>query len=193
MKLRLESFDAPPPAPAAGEPEVADEARLAAWEQGYAAGWDDAVAAAAQDASRMSADLARHLQELGFTYHEARSHVLRGLEPLILALLDRVLPAAARAGLGALVAETLRPLAAELALPAVRVTLHPATRPAVEPFLLMEPSLPVEIVEDAALGPAEVLLALGGAESRLDLEATLAALASAVTDFLASERETPHG
>lgn len=197
MKLRLENFDTRRPAELAPDTGLAatDEARLAAYDQGYAAGWDDSVAAAAQDQTRLQADLARHLQELGFTYHEARAEVLRTLEPLIEAVVGRILPAMARPALGALVVETLRPLAAQLARPPIRLTLHPQARQAVEPMLLMEPSLSVQIVEDDTLSPTEARMVLDDAECRLDLDATVAAIAAATSDFFTvmQDKETAHG
>ena len=39
-----------------------EEAKLAAYEQGYTAGWDDAAAAQSDDQTRIRADLARNLQ-----------------------------------------------------------------------------------------------------------------------------------
>ncbi|MCZ4339947.1 hypothetical protein, partial [Shewanella colwelliana] len=68
--LQLEVFVA------AGDPKVAaapadldaiDEARLASYEQGYAAGGDDAVSAQGEEKNQLAADLAHNLQSLGFT------------------------------------------------------------------------------------------------------------------------------
>jgi flagellar biosynthesis/type III secretory pathway protein FliH len=189
MRVRLEVFQAEAPAAAVASGTVVtdlsalEEARLAAYEQGYAAGWDDAAAAAESDRSKMGADLSQHLQTLGFTYHEARAHVLRAIEPLLSQMTRTVLPAMARDALGPVILEVLRPLAAQMALVPVELALHPEARPAVEQALLMEASLPLAIVEDATLGTAEARLRLGETERHIALEEATAAIAAAVTDF----------
>lgn len=188
MRPRLEVFDAPGEAAAGivvSDAGAMEEARLQAYEQGYTAGWDDAVAAQAADRDRIGADLSRALQALSFTYHEAREHVLRAIEPLMTEVVGQVVPVAARAALGALVVETLRPLAAQASLAPVRMTVHPDSRAAVEQALLLEPALPVELVADPALGPTEARLDLGQGERRIDPGETAVALAGAVADFFA--------
>ncbi|MFN3971554.1 MAG: flagellar biosynthesis protein [Gemmobacter sp.] len=187
MRIRLETFqDTAPTSQATVVTDTAamEEARLAAYEQGYAAGWDDAAAAAEGDRSKLGADLGQHLQTLGFTYHEARAHVLAALEPLLLQMTRTILPAMAAEALGPRIVETLRPLAAQMALVPVELTLHPDARPAVEQFLLMESALPVTIVEDAGLGLSEAHLRLAQSERRIALDEAAAAIAAAVHDFL---------
>ncbi|HMO09112.1 MAG TPA: flagellar biosynthesis protein [Paracoccaceae bacterium] len=186
MRPRLEVFDTPGTAPlgiVVAEAGALDEARLQSYEQGYAAGWDDAVAAQSADRTQIGADLSRALQALSFTYHEAREHVLRAVEPLLAELVGQVVPASARAGLGALVVETLRPLAGQLAMAPIRLRVHPGVRAAVEQALLMEPGLPVDLVADPALPETEARLDLGTSERRIDPGETATALAAAVADF----------
>ncbi len=115
MALRLEVFDSGTPSETDGtetivlDAEAFEEARLAAYESGYTAGWEDANAAQADDRTRMTAELARNLQSLSFTYHEGRAHVLKAIEPLLGELVGRVLPEIARELLAPLVLETLMP------------------------------------------------------------------------------------
>mgnify|MGYP003515970463 CR=1 FL=1 len=78
--LKLEVFEADEAAqqtPSQQVPSADQESRLEAYEQGYRAGWEDAAAAHAEDQRRIRVDLARSLQALGFTYQEARAHVLK--------------------------------------------------------------------------------------------------------------------
>lgn len=81
MVLRLEIFESDEPGGPAEtvvlDTSALEEARLASYDSGYAAGWEDATAAQSGDQSRIRAELARNLQALSFTYQEARSHVLR--------------------------------------------------------------------------------------------------------------------
>lgn len=198
MRPRLEVFDAPgdaTPGIVVADAGALEEARLASYEQGYTAGWDDAVAAQAADRDRIGADLSRALQALSFTYHEAREHVLRAVEPLLTEVVGRVVPAVARAALGPLVVEALRPAAARASLVPVRVCVHPDMRAAVAQALLLEPALPVELVADPALAETEARLELGQGELRIDPGETAAALAAAVADFFAVtfNRDTSDG
>lgn len=175
----LPRFDAPPPT-ADTAPE---EERLAAYEQGYSAGWDDAVAAQEAEVTKLRGDLGRNLQELSFTYHEARSHVLRAVEPLLAEMVGKLLPAVARQSLGAMVVEALRPLAEDLADTPVEVTVHPASRAAVEAMLTRDPAPPLRIVEEPSLGEGQVYLRLGRIERRVDLDGIVAAIDAALAAF----------
>ncbi len=198
MRLRLETFDAPgpsapgaarAPAPAAGEEGAGEEARLESFEAGYKAGWEDAVAAGEEDQGRLRADLARNLQALSFTYHEARGHVLQSLAPLLRETAGRVLPALARGAIGAVVAETLRPLAERCAGAPVTVLASPASRAAVEAALALEPGLPFAIEEEPTLGAGQVYLRFRDGETLVDLDGATAAIAAALEDFLHPREE----
>lgn len=200
MRVRLEVFRPETAAAAAAATVVTDigameEARLAAYEQGYAAGWEDAAAAAAADSGTLGAELGQHLQTLGFTYHEARAHVLRAIEPLLTEMTGRVLPAMARDALAQVVVETLRPLAAQMATVPVVLTLHPDARPAVELLLLTEAALPLTILEDPGLSTAEARLRLDDTERHIDLAGATEAIAVAVREFfqLTLTEDPAHG
>ena len=138
MVLRLEVFESEMPV-SAGQTETVvldtgalEDAKLASFESGYSAGWEDAAAAQADDQTRVSADLARSLQSLSFTYHEARSHVLKAVEPLLRQVVSQLLPAIAKAALAAKVLEVLMPLAEGLVDAPITLMLNPAARRAIE-------------------------------------------------------------
>ncbi len=193
MPLRLEVFEEVQ-AGAGAATVVTDigameEARLVAYEQGYAAGWEDATAAQAQDQSRLRADLGHSLQSLTFTYHEARTHVLRAVEPLFEMILSRLLPDLARAALAPRLLSVLQPLAEAAADAPVRLMIAPPARPAVEAALAEVPSLPVELLEEEALGEGQALLRHGPGETRIDLDRAAAEIAAAVRGFFEHARE----
>jgi len=192
--LKLESFESDPEAAVAQASQhlvLTEDARLQAYEQGYGAGWEDAVTAQTEDQSRIRADLARNLQALGFTYHEARSHVLRAVAPLLQDMIGQLLPQVAREALGPTVLDTLLPMAEHLADAPVSVVLNPAARPAVE-ALLAQTALPVSITEEPTLGEGQVYLRLGPAETHVDLDRATALISQAVRGFFGlSEQEHP--
>lgn len=186
--LTLETFsDLPEPEATQAEASVADEARLAGFDAGYAAGWDDAAAAHAQDRGLTEARTAEALQSLGFTYQEARSHVVMALAPLLTEIAEKLLPRMAQAALPALVVETILPLAEKLAEPPVTIRLHPDSRAAIEQLCVPAIGLPVVIVEDASLTPGDIRLTLDAAEARVDMDSAVDAIATAIADFLTLE------
>lgn len=193
----LEVFDTNTPQKRADEIVVTqigamEEARLAAYEQGYRAGWDDAAAAQTEDQSQIRADLARNLEQLGFTYEEARGHLLKALKPLLEEMVGQLLPQIARDTLAALVLEQLMPMAEEMADQPVPLVLNPAVRPAVESLITEATGLPLIIEEEPTLPESQVYIRLGAAEAHVDLGRVTAEIAAAVRGFftLAEERES---
>ncbi len=191
--LRLEVFEAAEPgqdaipAPVAGADQ---ESRLEAYEQGYRAGWEDAAAAHAEDQRRIRVDLARSLQALGFTYQEARAHVLKSLAPLMQDMVGKLLPEMAREALAPTVLETLMPLAEQLADEPVTLVVNANDRKAIEELLEQATGLPVTIVEEATLSEGQAFLRLGLQEVHIDLARATAEIAAAVRGFFGfSEKE----
>lgn len=172
-----------------------EECRLAAYEQGYTAGWDDAVAAQDGEIARLRADLGRNLEDLSFTYHEAHSHVLRTLEPLLHDMVTKVLPAIARESLGHMVLDHLRPMAKDLADQPVTLVANPANRALLETLVVAEATFPLTFREEPSLGDGQVYLRLGEAESRIDLDGVISAISAAVSAFFRIEKqeERRHG
>jgi flagellar biosynthesis/type III secretory pathway protein FliH len=196
--LRLEVFEIVADGAAARTGPVdaseLDEARLAAFENGYKAGWDDAVAAQEDAGAQMRDDIARALQALSFTYHEARAHVLHALSPLIAEIAARLLPEIAHASLPHLVTEALGPYAEIAAEAPIRLMLNPEARGRVEALLGPTPGVPLTIVEDPELSPGQVWLALGDTETRVDIDAALATIRTALDDFFdLSGKDFPNG
>ncbi|MCX7282445.1 MAG: FliH/SctL family protein [Novosphingobium sp.] len=182
--LALEVFhDHPEPAPDSAAATLADEARLAGFDAGYAAGWDDAAAAHAGERAQTEARTAEAVQALGFTYQEARNHVLTALEPLLMEIVSKLLPRIAQAALPALVVETILPLAENLSEPPVTLRLNPASRAAIEQLCVPALGLPVSIVEDDSLTPGDIRLTLDQGEARIDLDSAIDQISAALDDF----------
>lgn len=197
MALRLEVFETGPRKAGTTvvvESDALEEERLAAFDKGYAAGWDDATAAQSDDQARIRADLARHLQSLGFTFHEARSHVLAALKPLLMQIVARLLPEMSRETLAPVVLETLMPLAEAMADQPVALVLNPAARPAVESLIGQATGLPLDLREEPTLGEGQVYLRLGAEEVLVDLDRAVAEIAASVRDFFdLAEKERQNG
>ena len=187
MALKLEVFDTEEK-PAKTRTIVLDrvaleDEKLASYDTGYRAGWEDANAAQSDDQSRIGADLARNLQSLGFTYHEARTHILKAIEPLMVEIVGRLLPEIARETLAPFVLETLMPLAEGLSDAPVTLVLNPTARAPVEALLEQATGLPVRIEEEPTLGEGQVYIKLGAVETQVDLDKAIADIAAAVRGF----------
>ncbi len=197
-RLKLEVFDTADfrfdPDEAGVSASVLEEARLAAYESGYSAGWEDAVTSQGTDQVRVQADVARNLQALSFTYHEARGHILRCLEPLLRDMVDKILPDMARSALGPMVLDALRPAAVRMAATPVTITVHPDSRAVVESMLAADGTVPFRIVEEPSLSEGQVFLRFDDTEQRIDLDGVIAAIAAAVASFFHIEQqEKVHG
>lgn len=169
-----------------------EDSKLAAYDQGYSAGWEDATTAQSDDQTRMRADLARNLQSLGFTYHEARTHVLRAVEPLLQQVVGRLLPALARETLAPVVLEVLMPLVEKLADAPISLVVNPASRAAVETLLAAATNLPITIVEEPSLSEGQAYLRLGATETHIDLDGATAEISTAMRGFFESPEREPN-
>lgn len=170
-----------------------EEAKLAAYEQGYKAGWEDAANAQSETQGSIQADLARNLQQLSFTFQEARSHVLKAVEPLLEEMANRLLPEMARETLAPLVLEKVMPMAEELTEQPVTLVLNPAVRAAVEGLLLEATGLPLTIEEEPTLPEGQVYIRLGTSEAKVDLSRVTKEIAAAVRGFFSLSEETQNG
>ncbi|MCR8724352.1 flagellar biosynthesis protein [Frigidibacter sp. ROC022] len=155
--------------PAAPEPDAPKEDPVEAYERGYRAGWDDSEAKTQAARDAVGAELARNIQELGFTYHEARAHVMSGIEPLLEALLGKVLPQLVAETLGPAILEELRAVAETAADRPVTILVSPASHDTVAGFLAEATALPFELVSEPTLGEWQVCFRLGDHERQLDL------------------------
>jgi flagellar assembly protein FliH len=185
--LRLEVFDTAMAPDGSFQPMVeataVEEAKVSAFEQGYSAGWDDAAAAQQGDQTRIRADLARNLQSLAFTFQDARSHVLQAIRPLMLEMINRLLPEVARESLAPTVLDALMPLAEEMADAPLTLVLNPNVRGQVENLVTQATGLPMVIEEEPSLPEGQVYIRFGATETRVDLSQTAADIAIAVRAF----------
>ncbi|MGH7185949.1 MAG: flagellar biosynthesis protein [Pseudomonadota bacterium] len=189
--LQLETFEMPDARPRGSDFAQAEveELKLAAYEQGYAAGWDDAVAAQSADVARLRSDLGRNLTEMTLSHRDARRHVLSTLEPLLHEMVAKVLPAIAQMTLGPIVLEQLLPLAEKLSEGPVVVMTAPANRDQVERLLQGQSGLPLRVTEAAALSDGQAYLKVGHSEISVDLDGVVTAIAMAVGAFFQLEAQ----
>lgn len=171
-----------------------EETKLASYDAGYTAGWEDAAAAHSTDQSKVKADLARNLQTLSFTYHEARNHILKSLRPLLMEISAKLMPEVARHTLAPMILETLLPIAESLVETPVELRLNPLARKSVETLLEGSTSLPLQISEERSLSEGQVYLKLGTQEAKVDLDRAIGEIAEAISAFFdAPQKEILNG
>ena len=196
--LRLEVFDLPD-APAARSTQVIDTAalediRMQSYEQGYTAGWDDAASIQTDDQQRIKSEFARNLQSLGFTFQEARIHVLRAVYPLIEEIVSHLLPEIARKSLASIALETLTPMINEMADAPITLVINPVSSLAVTALLEQATGLSLTVVSEPTLGEGQVYLRLGDIETQVDLDLATAQIVTAVHNFFEqTEKDKRYG
>ncbi|PTV95160.1 flagellar assembly protein FliH [Rhodobacter aestuarii] len=197
--IQLESFEvetAPQEPQIEIDPRAFEEERLAAFEKGYTAGWDDAVAAQAAEGAKLRAELGQNLQELSFTYHEARQQILAALRPLLMGIATKMLPEMARQTLAHMVVEQLEPLSEQATTVPIAVVANPASLPMIEEVMADRASLPLIFQAEPTLGEGQVYLKFAETETRIDLDGVIGAIGAAIETYFSANQdpqEAAHG
>jgi len=161
--------------------EEAEAARLEGYDAGYQSGWDDAMAQVAADQTKISEEFARNLRDLGFTYHEARAHVIASMEPLVEALISALFPQFAADAIAAQVMSIVQGHADRLGSQPIRLRVSPDDVEALRAMPALSDSFPMEITEEPALATGQAQLVLGKSEYRIDLADVIDATRAALT------------
>ncbi|RPE64627.1 flagellar assembly protein FliH [Pacificibacter maritimus] len=202
----LEDFGAPKkrtqvskPTPALVEPKGPTPAeieadRMASYEQGYKAGWDDAAQSQAADQKNIGAMFARNLQELSFTFHEAKSQVMTTLEPLLTEITSKVLPQLVAKTLGQTILEELMVFAEHAADAPIQIVIAPSGRAALDDLIDTSLTIPVEILEEQTLTDGQVYLRMGEQEKKIDMDGAIERIEKAIESvYLLNQEAMKHG
>lgn len=194
--LHLEDFAPVAPTALARETTegLTETQRLSAFEQGYKAGWDDAIVAADEDQSRITTDLAARLQDLSFSFHEARAHVLAGVEALVTSVMRTLAPRIGADVLPHLVLDHLQDLMQASADTPICMRVSPSDRAAIQAMLPQDPGFPILIEESADFASGQVTFVMGQSESELDLGECFAQIEQKIDIFFSdNERQLANG
>ena len=165
--------------------------KLNSYEQGYLAGWEDGAAAQSAEQDQAREDLLRKLQQLSFTWEEARAHILSNLQPLLHQLVTVMLPEMMRDSLALWILGELLPKAEDQVSKPPVLRLSPDDRPHLEDLFAAFPHYPFTWEEDASLPSGHIQLSLGAAgnrqETQIDLASCLATLKRLVRDHFTQE------
>ncbi len=174
--------------------EDVEAARLQAYDEGYKSGWDDAIRQASDEHAQIGEEFARNLRELGFTYHEARAHVIASMEPLVEAFIDALFPAFAADAIKHHITGLMHDHAEAASGQPMLLRVPPADAETLAQIMQSDAPFPLQIVEEPALAAGQVQLVMGKSEYRLDLADVVAATRSALEALhLTNERNLRHG
>lgn len=195
-RLKLESFE-----PALEDlasvlfsPVEIEELRLAGYEAGFAAGWEDCSKTREAEEARVRSDLGQNLQQMSFTYHEARKALIEAFRPLLAQILLKLLPQVAQKTLPHLLVAELDGALDAASSSGIVVFAHPGQISVVQDLLAHRAGLPIEIRSDAALAQAEAYLRFADAEVHFDLSGTLLAMSDVLERYFSlTLQEVPHG
>ena len=162
--------------------------RKEAFDEGYAAGWDDAVKQTQSDAAKAEAQISAALQTLDFTYFEARHHVLASLRPLIDAMMNSVLPNAAKEALIPLAVAELEALAKKTEAP-IELRCAAETADRLQAHLATNSSTPARVVVEDTLTDAQIRVCWAEGDWMLDTHAAQTRINEAVTQFFAPDMQ----
>ncbi len=182
----------PAPSVPVSSPPEAD--RLSAWEEGYRSGYDDALRAEAQNQARIGAELERTLQELSFTFHEARTQVTDALRPLLTEMTATLLPGLERAALDRIVWDALEETATARADAPLELLVSSADLASVEALAARHAMAHARVTAEPTLGPGQAYLRTGNTERHVDLAAALEEIQQAIGALFEDEdRMRRHG
>lgn len=189
--LKLEVFEtaAEPECPVVMMPDEIEDIRLNAYERGYVAGWDDNARQEEADESTRRAAIERQIEQLTFSYHDARGHVLKAIEPLLTAMLHTVLPAASRAALVPHVLEQLLPMAHAASETPLVLEVRTGSRDAFLEAFEGQPLPPLSVVETEDLPEFAARFSSGASQTQIDLSQVAEALDLAIRNFYQIQEE----
>ncbi len=154
------------------------------YDEGYEAGWNDAIAAEKDASDKSLRDMAVALQEAGFTYFEARQHVLKSLRPFVEAISQVILPELAQASLGPKIVETLDALANGIEDP-IEILCPPAAESTLREICEEQIKFPVTLQAEPTLADQQVLFRYANGSAELDMSRCVADIQTAITEFYA--------
>ncbi len=195
--LTFEDFASPPvvetrpPTQPGAEPDTPPRGGAAApvprsYDDGYRAGWDDALA---QDETRrqaISAEFERNLQELAFSFHEARTQVMLSLRPLVEGLVAQLFPRLGPMGLADQVVAVLEPIAEQMSAPTISLVCSVEDAPFLRPLLEGTTGLGATLDPDPTVLPGQVSFRLGHERHAITLDAAMTRITELVSAHFAA-------
>lgn len=164
------------------------------WQSGFEAGYDKALQDIKEEQALLSAQIAQHLNDLAFGYHEARSHLERTLHPLFEQLVSTFVPYLARQAFVPFVSEALHDMARRLMGAPIQLRVAPEMEPLFRAVLPELENVPLQLVADSTLDDQQAILTGATEETAIDLQPLLQDIGSILGAMTSDDMEfTEHG
>lgn len=152
------------------DPFQAEQMREAAFEQGYAAGWQDALEQLRNEDALRQIAAQEAVQAIGFSYSEAHQALAGSFLELLQAILDRVMPEAARLSVQLFLGAELDALFVKHTRPAVQIFCAPGALVALKQVVAASSPTEIELVAEPSFSEAQVSLRIGDQERVINLD-----------------------
>lgn len=181
MKLKLETFETSPSAPAEAHysKEIAF-AREQGYEQGYAAGWQDALTQLRSDDDLRRAAALEALQAISFTYTEAHAALEQSFMALFEALVQVLVPHAIQQAMPRMLQQEVRDLARRAASLPIELHCGPGSIAYLRDVLDDAQGVSITLIEEPAYSDAQLSLRLGTQRRDIDFNKLVNALRDAI-------------
>lgn len=174
--------------------EAHEDQQLQSFEKGYQAGWDDAVKAQADSIAKVSAEFGQNLQDMSFTYYEALSKLTASFEPVMLEIVEKLLPSLASEVLGPRIVEQVLGMIKDQPRQPIEIVVAPSHVETIQELVEGKLSEPFEVVSEQSLGEGQAFVRIGSVERNIDLDTVLAGIRQAMTAFFhEAEQEMKNG
>lgn len=171
-----------------------EDIRLSAFETGYGAGWDDALKSQTGRSTEISESLVQAINEMSFSFHEARQQMTRDLAPVFDELFNAVFPEMLRATLGLQIREHVIKYATSGDSMPARICVHPNQVDPLNAAVSGTLQNAAKIIGDPNLDEAEAYLSLGTREIHINCPDLLTQIRTGLEAVFRSMKDTAdHG
>lgn len=172
-----------------GDQTELETEKLVAFESGYKSGWDDALSAQSQSNTSVGDEFAQSLQEISFSYHEARATLRKELCAAFKPVIAHLLPKMLQETFGQHVLEQIETLAQNTLERPIQITTSPQRMIALQALCEETLKEPFVITPDENVDDDDVYLRLGAAEHEVAFGPWLEEIQNSLASFLENQSE----
>jgi len=165
-----------------------EDVKLHSFESGFQAGWDEAIKAQAETETHVSEELAKSLKSASLEYEEVRKALATDVQTIMEEVVNTILPLAARASLGQHVCDLIKTMTENALDRSIEIVVAPGREKAVYDVLTADLPEAFKICVDPTMSPNQACLRLGAKEIDVDLDKTVAEIASALSNFFETQK-----
>lgn len=182
----FEDFDAHSNAdtsvPTMSDDELAD-IRLTAFEKGYVAGWEDALKNQETENSRVSDGMAQRLEDISFTFYEARDQFAKCSGEILRLISKKLLPHILHGTLGQHILQEMESILDSGAPDSLTIFVPKGFEKKLQSLLKLDLPMSLYIEEDISLLDDQIVLRVGDIEREINIARSINSMLNAVDTF----------